>query len=620
MKYAIKTYVFDTEQQLLMCAGEVINFRANEARLLALLLSEPGKLFSKEEILDKVWAGKVVAEQAVFQNIRNLRALFGEESIKTFSKKGYQWQLPLIPVAGDALVTSLMNPKPVTNPSFPNSIAASLVLGCLLLAAAMTWHSYQASAPSPKVVLLPLITDTDVAPAVLDSLWANLENSEGFEMVSANGQQVPQDFFWVPQKYFPGLSRAAQAPYVLMVKVEKVVSEAQQPWSLRVRYLLKSRVATWQAEHQAPTATALTLSMNEHLNMIVHSGLLEIDGQNAMLRAAQLKLLHGEHPRDLNVLHELIDLHLRSGDTASARVLARSLQNESIRQQDTLLLAKGYLAEARVHSYENLPDDAGLSLAKAESALRAINSGKHLVDVEQERVAIALAHNNYEQVQIHIRRALEHARRADDVLGEYHLNTWAAVLAHKFNRSPDSSMYLDAARVVLDKHQRDADLYGLIHFYAGMFAQDDAVAETQYRKVFELIPADQDWWERERAQVHLSELLIKQSRWQDALDLYANETLDATDELQVGKIWLAQGNWVKAEAYGLRSFEQAKMHGQLQNALDAAAYLLQLDKRQERPADSFYQQFLLKEAVNVPNWIRFNQSTIAELGLALQEP
>lgn len=62
MKYAIKSFVFDTEQLLLMRDGQIITFRANEARLLALLLSEPCKLFSKEEILETVWAGKVVAE------------------------------------------------------------------------------------------------------------------------------------------------------------------------------------------------------------------------------------------------------------------------------------------------------------------------------------------------------------------------------------------------------------------------------------------------------------------------------------------------------------------------------------------------------------------------------
>ncbi|WP_331345110.1 winged helix-turn-helix domain-containing protein [Cellvibrio sp. UBA7661] len=614
MKYTIKTFVFDTEQLLLTQAGEVIALRMNEAKLLALLLSEPGKLFSKEEILDKVWVGKVVAEQAVFQNIRHLRAVFGEESIKTFSKKGYQWQLPLTQVGSDEAGSIPLNSISLAKPFFPKRIVASLVLGCLLSVAVMVWHSYQATASLPSIALLPLISGGDVDPEVLDSLRIDLENTDGFTQVIANNQKVPEDFFWAPQKYFPALSQAAQVPYVAVAKV------TQQPEGLRVRYQLNSRTATWRAEHQAPTAAALAGLMKQHLQVIVNSGLLEIDQQNAVLRAAQLKLLHNEYSQDLNLVYGLIDLHLRIGDAASARVLARFLQSESSRQQDKLMLAKGYLAEAKVYTSENLLADAELLLAKAESVFSTINDKDNLAEVEHERIVVALTHHNYDQVQAHIQRALEYVRRAGDVLGEYRFNTWAAVLAHKFQRDQDSSAYLDDAKAVLDKHQRDADLYGLIHFYAGMFAQDEATAEVQYRTVLELIPADQDWWERERAQVHLSELLIKQSRWQDAQDLYANQELDAAEELQVGKIWLAQREWTKAEAHGIRAFEQANMNGQLQNALDAAAYLLQLDKRQGRSADSFYQQFLLEQAANVPLWIRFNQSTIAELGLALQEP
>lgn len=614
MKYAIKTFVFDTEQLLLMQEGAVISFRANEARLLALLLSEPGKLFSKEEILDKVWAGKVVAEQAVFQNIRNLRALFGEESIKTFSKKGYQWQLPLIPFAGDGVTTAPVNPVPLAKSSSAKRIAASLVVGCLLVAAAMVWYSHYLAAPLPKVALLPFIADANIAPAVLNSLRAEVEKPDGFEVVNASSHKLPEDFFWVPQKYFPSISQAVQAPYVMMVKL------VPQPDGFAVRYLLKSRTASWQAEHQAPTAAGLAKLMNQHLRRILNSGLLEIDESNAELMAAKLKLLQSQYPQDVNLLRGLSESQLRGGDAASARVLAKALQDEAVRQDDSLFLAIGYLAEAKVYVYENLLGDAELQLAKAEPAFQAMSDWNNLVEVQHEYIAIAFAHNNYEQVQVHVQRARELVHRAGDLLGEYRLNTWAAVLAHKFKRSEDSSAYLAAAKALLDQHQRDPDLYGLIHFYAGMFVPDEAAAEAQYRKVLELIPADQPWWERERAQAHLSELLVKQARWQEALDLYAQQTLDATQELLVGNIWLAQRNWIRAESHGIQAFEKAKTHGQLQNALDAAAYLLQLDKLQERPADNFYRQFLLKEAANVPHWIRFNQAKIAELELALEEP
>ena len=93
MRYSFNDFVFDSEQLLLFKQNEMIPCRPNEAKLLALFLAEPQTVLGKEDILDRVWAGKVVSEQAVFQSISNLRSLFGEAAIKTFPKKGYQWQL-----------------------------------------------------------------------------------------------------------------------------------------------------------------------------------------------------------------------------------------------------------------------------------------------------------------------------------------------------------------------------------------------------------------------------------------------------------------------------------------------------------------------------------------------
>ena len=93
MIYYFENYQFDSEKITLYKDNQLFPIRTNEANLLALLLSNPATIFSKQTILDHVWSDKVVAEQAVFQNISSLRAIFGERAIKTFSRKGYQWRL-----------------------------------------------------------------------------------------------------------------------------------------------------------------------------------------------------------------------------------------------------------------------------------------------------------------------------------------------------------------------------------------------------------------------------------------------------------------------------------------------------------------------------------------------
>ena len=101
MRYRFNEFEFDSKSLILTKAGDSVAIRHNEAKLLALLLEQADKVLSKEEILSLVWQGKVVSEQAVFQNISHLRNLFGNQAIKTFPKRGYQWQLQAeaLPVA-----------------------------------------------------------------------------------------------------------------------------------------------------------------------------------------------------------------------------------------------------------------------------------------------------------------------------------------------------------------------------------------------------------------------------------------------------------------------------------------------------------------------------------------
>ncbi|MDK1287322.1 winged helix-turn-helix domain-containing protein [Pseudoalteromonas umbrosa] len=100
MKLAFEDFQFDIQALTLLKDGRKISLKEKPAQILALLITQPDKIHSKVEILEEVWPGRTVTEQVVFQNIGHLRALFGDEAIKTFSKKGYQWQLPCDPVDG----------------------------------------------------------------------------------------------------------------------------------------------------------------------------------------------------------------------------------------------------------------------------------------------------------------------------------------------------------------------------------------------------------------------------------------------------------------------------------------------------------------------------------------
>lgn len=65
-----------------------------EFELLYLLASKPGKVFTREEILDKVWGNEVVVGgRTIDVHIRKLREKIGEDLFKTIKGVGYKLEI-----------------------------------------------------------------------------------------------------------------------------------------------------------------------------------------------------------------------------------------------------------------------------------------------------------------------------------------------------------------------------------------------------------------------------------------------------------------------------------------------------------------------------------------------
>ncbi len=73
--------------------GEKLDLPRKEFELLTLLTSRPGKVFHRDEILDKIWGNEVVVGgRTIDVHIRKLREKIGEEYIKTVKGVGYKFQ------------------------------------------------------------------------------------------------------------------------------------------------------------------------------------------------------------------------------------------------------------------------------------------------------------------------------------------------------------------------------------------------------------------------------------------------------------------------------------------------------------------------------------------------
>ncbi|WP_425076707.1 response regulator transcription factor [Psychroserpens sp. S379A] len=84
--------VINREEYKISLKGKEIILPRKEFELLSLLATKPGKVFKREEILDKVWGNEVVVGgRTIDVHIRKLREKIGDKSFKTVKGVGYKF-------------------------------------------------------------------------------------------------------------------------------------------------------------------------------------------------------------------------------------------------------------------------------------------------------------------------------------------------------------------------------------------------------------------------------------------------------------------------------------------------------------------------------------------------
>jgi two-component system alkaline phosphatase synthesis response regulator PhoP len=82
----------DKEKYIVIKDGQEITLPRKEFELLGLLVSKPGRVFKREEILNKVWGNDtIVGDRTIDVHIRKLREKIGEDLFKTIKGIGYKF-------------------------------------------------------------------------------------------------------------------------------------------------------------------------------------------------------------------------------------------------------------------------------------------------------------------------------------------------------------------------------------------------------------------------------------------------------------------------------------------------------------------------------------------------
>lgn len=174
-------------------ASDTRNLRPKVMELLVYLSQRPGKVISAEEMLDDLWAGKIVTDSSVYRCVGELRAaLAGNEGqhtyIQTVPKKGYRLVAPVTD-AGE-------NPEPARD--WRKTVWLPAIAALLLLVAAIAlWPPVQsptervvAGTDRKSVAVLPFENvggDTShvyVADGIHNDLLTQLAKIDGLKVIS----------------------------------------------------------------------------------------------------------------------------------------------------------------------------------------------------------------------------------------------------------------------------------------------------------------------------------------------------------------------------------------------------------------------------------------------------
>lgn len=92
-QFTVGNLTIDRERYLVVVDGTEIILPRKEFELLATLAAKPNKVFSRDEIFEKVWGNDVVVgDRTIDVHVRKLREKIGSDAIRTVKGVGYTFE------------------------------------------------------------------------------------------------------------------------------------------------------------------------------------------------------------------------------------------------------------------------------------------------------------------------------------------------------------------------------------------------------------------------------------------------------------------------------------------------------------------------------------------------
>jgi len=362
MRYQFGDFELATERYELRRNGIALHVEPLVFDLILFLLRSPGRVVSREEIVDRVWQGRLVSESTIDGCIKSARRILGDSGdnqsyIRTVRGRGFEFAAPVT-----GLDESSVNSSWELTQEHPGEGAATNQ-------ASLSGHplatnvSPSGTAPRPVLAVFPFAnqsTDADdyFADGLTEDIVTNLSRFRDLRVIAAGSTLQ----FKGRSINLPEFCRQMRAAYVVQGSVRRAAGRIRitvqlidgvscvQLWGDRYDRDMGD-IFDLQDELTRRIAATLGVKMQDvSLERAMAKGPLELDSYDCVLRAR----------RYTSALSA--EMHAEARD-----LLERAVELDPLSSDAHALLANVYLAEHRFEMNPR-PDPIGRALTHAVCA------------------------------------------------------------------------------------------------------------------------------------------------------------------------------------------------------------------------------------------------------------
>jgi len=600
MLYQFQNFTFDNQCLVLQKDGIDVDIRPYEAKLLAYLLDNQDKVVSKQDILTDVWQDKVVAEQVIFQNISHLRALFGAASIKTFPKRGYQWQFTASTLSPennvDIEISHVEQPAQKTISKSWIGLAAFFVVTIF----SILFFTLEDKESKPiRTALIPFKQDSSyLSNDIIDQGTIDYEVLTDIDADS---------FITSAELMFTNFNE--QFDTVITGEVRQFKDKYY------LDFIIKGSASSWQGQIQGDSTSDVAKKFNKHLSNKV---MFELTTQalSPGSRIAMLTLAHQSSPSDLIILARLIEQLIDARELDKAMVLSEKLATNAINNHNQQQLGIAYILQSEILTNKEVYPLSRDKLKLANDALQSVNDLKRQADLWEAQSWLDHQARDYNKIKESLLFSAELGLQVGDKKRELHAITYLSVMAHKYSKTADKYAYIQEAEAKTREYNLPLYHFAKVPFHYAIFTKTPEEKEPHYKTVLEYTALIPDFWV---AQVSRQRLLLRYfetQRLDEARELVSSLQSDNAHNNYL-RMLLAnvENDSALFTSIGQKAFEQAQFAGKKRLSLDIA--LLLCDGQEEQENFAFYSKYIRENASK--GWRTANEEKLVALNITVEE-